>query len=523
MGSGRRRAHKGDVRRQRALHYPAILTLVAGLSTSCNDDPGVTVLREQGKFEPEALDFGEVPVDMSRALPVVFRNTGKILFTIEEVTVPQNFTLRGVKGLLEGREVQPGTTFDFEVVFLPTQEGLREGQLIVKGGPTEVVLELRGVGVVRQVPVLAVNPSSVDFGAVALGEEARATVQISNTGTAPGVIERAALRSSGMDIGPADVFLVGTQLPVTVAVGGSAAVDLVFRPTLEAQISDVVVLHAVDHQPLEIGVTGQGVVPLGDVLCTPSRVDFGQVERGTTKTLPVTCEARGGPARLIGASMGGPSTMFLLPTPVSTMDLTPGQTVDIQVEFRPDGTPSVQNGRLTVQYNGGSGPSTVDVNLTGEVIPPPVTETAISVTLEWSTNGTDIDLHLVGPGGVLFEEPLDCHFANDTPDWGVNGDTTDNPFLDRDDVDGYGPEQINLSTAANGNYDVYAHYWTDSNLGNSDTTVQIHINGQLVDTRRRPGFRCSQVWHVGTIRWSNGSGTFTPSDAMTISHVVNCI
>ena len=154
---------------------------------------------------------------------------------------------------------------------------------------------------------------------------------------AAGVIERSALRSTGTDIGPNDVFLVGTQLPLTVEIGASVTVDLVFRPNQEAVVSDVVVLHAADHQPLEIGVTGQGIVPLGDVLCTPSRVDFSRVERGSTKIETVTCEARGGPARVIGATTSGGAGMFVLPSPPNTTDLTTNQTMTIEVEFRLDG------------------------------------------------------------------------------------------------------------------------------------------------------------------------------------------
>lgn len=523
MGSEATGSAKGGVRSFSALHYPAILTLVAGLSSSCQDDPGVSVLHATGAFTPNALDFGEVPVDMSRALPVVFTNTGKLVFAIEGVTVPQGYTLRGVKDGLVGSEVQPGTSLEFEVVFLPNREGAFDGQLVVEGAEGDVVLDLHGVGVVRQVPVLTVSPISVDFGAVALGEEARATIQISNSGTAPGVIARSALRSTGTDIGPNDVFIVGTQLPLTVEIGASVTVDLVFRPNQEAVVSDVVVLHAADHQPLEIGVTGQGIVPLGDVLCTPSRVDFSRVERGSTKIETVTCEARGGPARVIGATTSGGAGMFVLPSPPNTTDLTNGQTMTIEVEFRPDGIPSTQQGTLTVQYNGGSGPATVDVVLNGEVIPPPVTETAISVTLEWTSNDTDVDLHLVGPGGAFFEPPMDCFFDNDTPDWGLMGDTTDNPFLDRDDVDGYGPEQVNLSVAASGQYQVYVHYWSDHNNGTTDTSVQIHINGQLVATRTRSRLYCSQVWLVGTIQWNNGAGTFTPVDSMSIAHLEQCL
>ena len=75
--------------------------------------------------------------------------------------------------------------------------------------------------------------------------------------------------------------------------------------------------------------------------------------------------------------------------------------------FRPDGTPSRPSGTLVVQYTGATGPATFDVNLVGEVLPPATTETAMSIKLTWDSNGTDVDLHFVGPGGTFYESPLD--------------------------------------------------------------------------------------------------------------------
>ena len=62
---------------------------------------------------------------------------------------------------------------------------------------------------------------------------------------------------------------------------------------------------------------------------------------------------------------------------------------------------------------------------------------------------TDIDLHLVRPGGTPFDvSGDDCYYANKNPDWNILNDNTDDPFLDVDDIDGNGPEEINLQSTA---------------------------------------------------------------------------
>ncbi|MFK8079012.1 MAG: hypothetical protein AB8B97_01895 [Granulosicoccus sp.] len=80
------------------------------------------------------------------------------------------------------------------------------------------------------------------------------------------------------------------------------------------------------------------------------------------------------------------------------------------------------------------------------------TDSDIQVTLTWDDLGDDFDLHLVRPGGEFKDRESDCYYATcrgaSSPDWGVVGDLTDNPSLDVDNTDVFGPENIFLTTVA---------------------------------------------------------------------------
>ncbi len=78
-----------------------------------------------------------------------------------------------------------------------------------------------------------------------------------------------------------------------------------------------------------------------------------------------------------------------------------------------------------------------------------------------------------------------CSFQNTNPEWGDSAIEDDNPSLDIDDVDGYGPETITLKTPVSGTYRVIARMFSDP-LGDvsEDSPVKgfikILINGEKV-------------------------------------------
>lgn len=135
---------------------------------------------------------------------------------------------------------------------------------------------------------------------------------------------------------------------------------------------------------------------------------------------------------------------------------------------------------------------------------------ALHIQLTWDQSWADLDLHLLNPLGTqdpygrrgYFNTPNDCQFSNRTPDWGVPGQTIDNPRLNLDDTFGYGPENLNLNRPQPGRYRVGAHNYCNDGSRPLQATVRVFCNGQLT---RELGPRLMDgsgaFWDVAEIVW----------------------
>lgn len=167
-------------------------------------------------------------------------------------------------------------------------------------------------------------------------------------------------------------------------------------------------------------------------------------------------------------------------------------------------------------------PSCVDVAVVPDI--------ALHMELLWQTPGdlnpydvgpaagADLDLHFAHPlassldldcdgsGDPWFSNPFDAFWFNPNPAW--DGPTTaDDPSLDLDDMDGAGPENLNLAAPAGSSADPIAyaigvHYWNDHGYGKSIATVRLYTAGTLA-------FEVTQVlqpldmWYVAKLHWPN--------------------
>ena len=502
---------------RRALGLSALLALAAG----CDDTQDIKRLSARGAFEPEALDFGEITVGTQKILPITLKSVGEIPLEIERIEVPQSFVLTSAKDRLVGVKIPTSGSIEAEVTFNAIAEGEASGTIIVHADNRTTELPVHGVGVLRREPLLAVDPMKLSFGTVEVGTEARASFLIRNTGLAAGTVDRASLRSTGADVRATDEYRLDGALPVTIEPEAELMLTVIFKPALAGPRNDQLLLGTGGSAaPLTLDLEGEGKVALGDLFCQPTPIDFGSVERGQSASRNLTCGARGGPVRLVAAELPRGMTDFVLPMPPSTIDLSDGQTASFPIEFHAQGLPMVLRNQLTVRYAGLNGSATIQIPLRGEVIPPPVTATALSLSLRWDTNLTDVDLHLVRPRGQTFT-PDDCFFDNPAPDWGVRGDPSDDPFLDKDDTNGRGPETINLSTSAAATYDVYVHYFADNRIGPSRATVEVHVAGQSVGSYNHL-LRCNDMWRVGSFAWNGTAGTFTPNTVVQSATQGDC-
>jgi hypothetical protein len=137
----------------------------------------------------------------------------------------------------------------------------------------------------------------------------------------------------------------------------------------------------------------------------------------------------------------------------------------------------------------------------------------LRLTLSWDDQGTDMELHLIRPGGTINSETDDCTWFTCIPPkdlpWGP--DVASHPRKDVDNVSTYGPENIYLDEAAPGIYHVLVEFWGGG--APSDNAVDVTIREVTVAHRTQTGLPVHFVWYVGTVEFP--SGLFTPIDQLT--------
>lgn len=112
----------------------------------------------------------------------------------------------------------------------------------------------------------------------------------------------------------------------------------------------------------------------------------------------------------------------------------------------------------------------------------------IRTILEWDTDHTDVDLHLFKRSeseGNIFSWTYDRHvyYFNKRP--GDFGEGNENPFLDVDDVDGYGPETIVVKEATAGDYHIWVHPYRLGYVPMTIASVKVILDGGRTNAREK--------------------------------------
>jgi hypothetical protein len=147
-------------------------------------------------------------------------------------------------------------------------------------------------------------------------------------------------------------------------------------------------------------------------------------------------------------------------------------------------------------------------------------QVSLHLELTWDTTGSDLDLHYRGPGGTFYDSYPSCgstssdvYWCSSNPDWGTggpgvpDGNSSNDPILDVDNVLGYGPENINQDVLLNSALyqTVGVHYWLDSGGGITNARVRIYVDGEL-QLEAVQAMSGPQFWEVADIVVSE-SGT----------------
>lgn len=132
----------------------------------------------------------------------------------------------------------------------------------------------------------------------------------------------------------------------------------------------------------------------------------------------------------------------------------------------------------------------------------------LRVELSWNTSNTDVDLHAVMGRAPHWFTPSDCYYANRRPDTAL-GDESVQRWLDTDDTDGEGPENIRVDVPSlDSEYRIGVHYYSShGQSGPTTAIVVIYCGEQRVAhftrdlTGDRGGNQQNDFWHVANVQF----------------------
>lgn len=163
--------------------------------------------------------------------------------------------------------------------------------------------------------------------------------------------------------------------------------------------------------------------------------------------------------------------------------------------------------RLVVKNN--KGVSSIPAECTVEAI----SDDDLILKLLWDNKNSDMDIHLIRPDGTYGDPVSDCYYWNcspqysgERPDWGIEGETKDDPYLDIDNVTGMGPETLYVNKPANGTYKVIVHAY-DTSKGPTIAVVKAYVHAVENSAQELLMTRTDTCWEVYKIDVSDGDGT----------------
>jgi hypothetical protein len=218
---------------------------------------------------------------------------------------------------------------------------------------------------------LAVNPSTVSFGTVQIGNSVSQSAILSNTGSSSLTISQATVSGTGFSVS-------GLNVPLTLAPGQAVSVTTIFAPQSSGSTSGSfsvayslpkIKVHGKgspsSSNAAAVSLTGTGMAP-GQLAANPSSLNFGNVQVGSGLTQSATLTNSGGVSLMVSqATLTNAS--FAVSGLALPLTLGAGQSATFSVTFAPQSAGSVSG---TVVFTSDASNPTVNFPLSGNAVTP---------------------------------------------------------------------------------------------------------------------------------------------------------
>jgi len=444
---------------------------------------------------PNPMLFGELPVASRAEQTLRIQNVGAGALNLTALTVSEGdawFQVTVPEGVLGTYEPEMGTLV---LVTYVSDGNPVSGKLSIlsndASSPTTIVDLVGGAAV----PDLVIEPDSVSFGAVTVGERGEQSVSLRNVGDADLVVTGMSTTEVVFDYSTAET------LPFTIPAGESRSVTLGYVPVESATSTGLFEVVSNDPDGVESATLSGSAGGQPVAVCSVT---------------PDTVEAIHGSADWIGNASYDPSGYAITDynwtftsVPAGSSSFMPSGGANRR-GFVPD-VVGTYEARLVVTNSLGERSEPCFASLEAEAVG------GLWIEMFWTRSGDDMDLHLVRPVSGSPSSALtttnDCYYGNCVGgwsglDWGRVGDSSDDPALDLDDIPGTGPENINILSPESGTFTVYVHDYPGSVYsGTNMVTVNIYVGGRLAWTDTRDVNSEDYYAPFAEVEWPRGTVT----------------
>ncbi|MEZ4391064.1 MAG: hypothetical protein R3A48_08215 [Polyangiales bacterium] len=303
-----------------------------------------------------------------------------------------------------------------------------------------------------------------------------------------------------------------SPLPMILALAGCASAPSPTLVTVTTVHTPETLVIATEPQPPAVVVTEPGRVITGPVEATPPEVAVGA---GGGLRCPSPQRALAGSPVTLRAEGYAPGTRLRWTVTQSPQ----ARWYRFAPRFDPNDSDSIVAMGAEVPFTSVIvGDYTVHLDARDEQGATTSCETTVSmlghglrVELSWDTDGTDVDLHLASQPVPRWFTPSDCYYASRTPEGSAEA-SPQARWLDVDDVDGRGPENIRVDVPhTNGEYTVGVHYYSShGQSGITNAQVVVYCGEQRVAqfSRGLMGDRGERndFWRVAGVRFDGSGG-----------------
>ncbi|WP_338763143.1 choice-of-anchor D domain-containing protein [Massilia sp. METH4] len=248
----------------------AVASNAAAMQVAVSGSGTTAPMAQPALSEAGPIAFADTRVGQASAIhTLTLANNGTAALKVASLVLDgaaADFALAGNCGA--NVTVSPGAGCTIEIAFRPAAAGQRAATLmLVTDGGKQFTVALAGTGVAVPVPMLTVNPQSLEFGGADVnGTAPTRRITVTNGGGNPAVLTAAAFTgpfSLQPDSGACAAF------PFTLQPGAACELVVRFAPATAGDAGGAMELAAEGGTPLTVALSGRGNVPAVPVPATP--------------------------------------------------------------------------------------------------------------------------------------------------------------------------------------------------------------------------------------------------------------